>query len=60
MSHKEWREWVSTNIHYAEQCPGLPISPDKAAAAQEQKNHIFLICNFISLFAVYPNRTFYT
>ncbi|SFH39332.1 WD domain-containing protein, G-beta repeat-containing protein [Nitrosospira sp. Nsp14] len=22
MSHKEWREWVSTNIHYASSVPG--------------------------------------
>lgn len=30
MSHKEWREWVSPDIDYIEQCPGLPIPPDQA------------------------------
>ena len=29
MSHKEWREWVSPDIDYVEQCPGLPIPPDE-------------------------------
>jgi hypothetical protein len=29
MSHQEWREWVSPDIDYVEQCPGLPIPPDK-------------------------------
>ena len=28
MSHEEWREWVSPEIEYKEQCPGLPIPPD--------------------------------
>jgi WD40 repeat protein len=28
MSRKEWREWVSPEIAYVAQCPGLPISPD--------------------------------
>jgi WD40 repeat protein len=28
MSRKEWREQVSPNIEYLEQCPGLPIPPD--------------------------------
>ncbi len=26
MRCKEWREWVSADIDYVEQCPGLPIS----------------------------------
>ena len=30
MSRKEWREWVSPEIDYIEQCPGLPIPPDEA------------------------------
>ncbi|AEF99997.1 WD40 repeat domain-containing protein [Methylomonas methanica] len=30
MSHKEWREWVSPDIDYIEQCPGLPVPPDQA------------------------------
>jgi len=39
MSHKEWREWVSSDIDYIEQCPGLPIPPDEpetSTAANEQ------------------------
>ena len=28
MSHKEWREQVSPDIKYLEQCPGFPILPD--------------------------------
>ena len=28
MSRKEWREQVSPDIEYHEQCPGLPIPPD--------------------------------
>ncbi len=42
MSHKEWREWMSTDIEYKEeyiQCPDLPIPPDKpeaTAAATEE------------------------
>lgn len=30
MSYKEWRDWVSPDIAYIEQCPGLPIPPDQA------------------------------
>jgi WD40 repeat protein len=29
MSHREWREWVSPDIKYIEQCPGLPVPPDE-------------------------------
>jgi len=25
MSHQQWRDWVSTDIGYTVQCPGLPI-----------------------------------
>ena len=28
MSHKQWRDWVSPDIPYITQCPGLPIAPD--------------------------------
>ena len=28
MSHKQWREWVSPEIDYRVQCPGLPIQPE--------------------------------
>lgn len=28
MSYKEWCEWVSPDIDYLEQCPGLPIPSD--------------------------------
>lgn len=31
MSHKEWREQVSPDIKYHEQCPKLPIPPDAPA-----------------------------
>ena len=31
MSRKEWREHVSPDIEYLEQCPGLPIPPDEQA-----------------------------
>ena len=30
MSHREWRAWVSIEIPYVCQCPGLPIPPDGA------------------------------
>ncbi|MGY6274617.1 WD40 repeat domain-containing protein [Methylomonas sp. MgM2] len=30
MSRKEWREWVSPEIAYHEQCPGLPVPADEA------------------------------
>lgn len=29
MSHERWREIVSPDIDYLEQCPGLPITPDE-------------------------------
>lgn len=29
MSRREWREWVSPEIDYVEQCPGLPIPSDE-------------------------------
>jgi hypothetical protein len=39
MSRQEWHEWVSPDIEYMEQCPGLPVPPDKpettAGAAEE-------------------------
>jgi hypothetical protein len=28
MSNKQWREWVSPNIPYQEQCTGLEVAPD--------------------------------
>lgn len=28
MSRAQWREWVSPEIDYVKQCPGLPILPD--------------------------------
>jgi WD40 repeat protein len=28
MSQKQWRDWVSPNIGYKDQCPGLPRAPD--------------------------------
>jgi len=28
MSHKLWREWVSTDIDYIKVCPDLPVAPD--------------------------------
>ena len=37
MSRKEWNEWVSPEIDYVCQCPGLPITPDdpKSSAKPE-------------------------
>lgn len=29
MSRQEWQDWVSPEIEYQEQGPGLPIPPDK-------------------------------
>jgi WD40 repeat protein len=28
MSHKEWREWISPDLPYMQQCPGLPVPAD--------------------------------
>jgi WD40 repeat protein len=28
MSHQQWRDWVSPDIDYEIQCPGLPIPAD--------------------------------
>ena len=28
MSHQQWREWVSPDIHYIKVCPDLPVAPD--------------------------------
>ena len=28
MTHAEWREWISPEIEYVLQCPGLPVPPD--------------------------------
>lgn len=36
MSHKEWREQISKDIPYIQQCPGLPVSPDDSGNNQEQ------------------------
>ena len=30
MSHKQWRDWVSSDIGYITLCPGLPIPADGA------------------------------
>jgi AAA-like domain/WD domain, G-beta repeat len=37
MSRKEWRDSVSKDIGYIEQCPGLPIPPDEPEAAAAAK-----------------------
>jgi len=34
LSRKEWREHVSPDIEYREQCHGLPIPPDEPAVQQ--------------------------
>lgn len=36
MSCKEWREWVSPEIDYIKQCPGLPIPLDEPDNAKEK------------------------
>ena len=28
MSRQQWRNWVSPDVSYVTQCPGLPIPPD--------------------------------
>ncbi len=28
MSHERWKNWVSPDVPYVEQCPGLPVWPD--------------------------------
>ncbi|WP_278249291.1 WD40 repeat domain-containing protein [Azotobacter chroococcum] len=35
MSRQEWRDWVSPEIDYECQCPGLPIPPDDPASGAE-------------------------
>jgi WD40 repeat protein len=30
MSHQEWRDWVSPDINYIEQCPGWPMPSDES------------------------------
>ena len=35
MSRKQWREWVSPDIDYLEQCPGLPIPEDNSLPGTE-------------------------
>ena len=36
MSRKEWREWVSSEIDYIEQCPGLPIPPNESISIKNK------------------------
>ena len=36
MSRKEWREWVSSEIDYIEQCPGLPIPPNESISIRNK------------------------
>ncbi|MGC2635641.1 MAG: WD40 repeat domain-containing protein [Acidobacteriaceae bacterium] len=33
MSHQRWKEWVSPDVPYMEQCPGLPVWPDPVKVA---------------------------
>lgn len=33
MSHQRWKDWVSPDVPYVEQCPGLPVWPDPANKA---------------------------
>jgi WD40 repeat protein len=35
MTRREWRVWVSPDIEYEEQCPGLPIPPDAGSEVSE-------------------------
>jgi WD40 repeat protein len=37
MSRKEWNEWVSPEIGYTCQCPGLPIAPDDPMSGPPQE-----------------------
>jgi WD40 repeat protein len=36
MSREEWREWVSSEIDYIEQCPGLPIPPNESISIKNK------------------------
>lgn len=36
MGRKQWSEWVSPEIDYVVQCPGLPIPPDKSDNSKEK------------------------
>lgn len=35
MSHQRWKEWVSPDVPYLEQCPGLPVWPDPVNKAAQ-------------------------
>src|SRR5262249_27012414 len=35
MTHKEWAEWVSPDIKYREQCPGLPVPANEGNSAKK-------------------------
>jgi WD40 repeat protein len=35
MSHLQWNEWVSPDIPYKEQCPGLSVEPAEAAEGKQ-------------------------
>lgn len=37
MTHSEWGEWVTKEIDYKVQCPGLPIPPDEFLTASKGK-----------------------
>jgi WD40 repeat protein len=34
MSRREWREWISPDLQYRAQCPGLPVPPDLLASTK--------------------------
>jgi WD40 repeat protein len=35
MTRAEWREWITPEIDYVVQCPGLPIPPDPTTPAKQ-------------------------
>jgi hypothetical protein len=37
MSRAQWAAWVSPEIDYVCQCPGLPIAPDPASAVTNER-----------------------
>jgi hypothetical protein len=43
MSKREWKEQVSPDIDYIEQCPGLPIPPDEPEATESAETEPSLL-----------------
>jgi sugar lactone lactonase YvrE len=37
MSHQQWHDWISSNIGYEIQCPGLPIASDDGRTGEHSR-----------------------